>query len=91
MMEDHGENDPCRGHGCSGGIGILPKRSGSCQGDVDDMKKWMEKKGYGSLDEFRAMMSRHETGNPAAFQRVQFMKYFRGQKEWGKWLCSRKR
>ncbi len=46
---------------------------------LDDLIKWMEKKGYGSVDEFKAKMSRHETANPAAFERVQFMKYFRGQ------------
>jgi dihydroorotate dehydrogenase (fumarate) len=51
---------------------------------LNDMKNWMEKKGYKSTDDFRALMSNHETGNPAAFQRVQFMKYFRGQNIWGK-------
>ena len=46
---------------------------------INDLRQWMEKKGYTSLDDFKALMSSHGTGNPAAFQRVQFMKYFRGQ------------
>ncbi len=46
---------------------------------LDEMKNWMSKKGFTSIEEFKALMSNHETGNPAAFQRVQFMKYFRGQ------------
>lgn len=43
-----------------------------------ELKAWMEKNDYVSIDDFRGMMSQHETENPAAFQRVQFMKYFRG-------------
>ncbi len=46
---------------------------------LSDLKKWMEKNGYTKLSDFRARMSQHETANPASFQRVQFMKYFRGQ------------
>ena len=49
---------------------------------IDELKSWMEKKGYSSPDEFRGLMSSKDTGNPAAFQRVQFMKYFRGQQPW---------
>lgn len=45
---------------------------------LKEMEAWMDSKGYKTIDEFKALMSQHETGNPAAFQRVQFMKYFRG-------------
>ena len=41
--------------------------------------QWMKKKGFKKIEDFRGIMSQHETANPAAFQRVQFMKYFRGQ------------
>jgi dihydroorotate dehydrogenase (fumarate) len=45
---------------------------------IKDLENWMDQKGYSSISEFKGKMSQHETGNPAAFQRVQFMKYFRG-------------
>ncbi len=48
------------------------------QNILTDMQTWMDKKGFKSLDEFRGKMSQAESSNPAAFERVQFMKYFRG-------------
>ncbi|RLD83099.1 MAG: diguanylate cyclase, partial [Bacteroidetes bacterium] len=45
---------------------------------LSDVQAWMDKKGFTSLDEFRGKMSQAESSNPAAFERVQFMKYFRG-------------
>lgn len=45
---------------------------------LKELEKWMDMKNYKSIDDFKALMSQHESGNPAAFQRVQFMKYFRG-------------
>jgi dihydroorotate dehydrogenase (fumarate) len=45
---------------------------------LDDLRKWMESNDYSSIGDFQGIMSQHETQNPAAFQRVQFMKYFRG-------------
>lgn len=45
---------------------------------LKEMEEWMDKKGYKSIKDFKALMSQHETANPAVFQRVQFMKYFRG-------------
>jgi dihydroorotate dehydrogenase (fumarate) len=44
---------------------------------IDDFREWMDSKGYNKIGDFKALMSNHETGNPAAFERVQFMKYFR--------------
>lgn len=45
---------------------------------IKELEEWMDQKGYKSIADFKANMSQHETANPAAFQRVQFMKYFRG-------------
>ncbi|NCC72032.1 MAG: dihydroorotate dehydrogenase-like protein [Sphingobacteriia bacterium] len=44
---------------------------------LDEMKKWMEHEGYQKLDDFRGKMSQNRSSNPAAFERVQFMKSFR--------------
>lgn len=44
---------------------------------LEDVKKWMEHEGYSNLDEFRGKMSQAKSSNPAAFERVQFMKNFR--------------
>ncbi len=46
---------------------------------LEELRQWMDKKGYNRIEDFKALLSQHENGNPAAFQRVQFMKYFRGQ------------
>ena len=45
---------------------------------LKELNDWMDSKGFKTIQDFKGMMSQHETGNPAAFQRVQFMKYFRG-------------
>ncbi|MBE0655697.1 MAG: dihydroorotate dehydrogenase-like protein [Bacteroidales bacterium] len=45
---------------------------------LKELDTWMNAKGYASISDFKGIMSQHETENPAAFQRVQFMKYFRG-------------
>ena len=47
---------------------------------LQELEDWMDKKKYKSIKDFKALMSQHESGNPAAFQRVQFMKYFRGHR-----------
>ena len=44
------------------------------------LSQWMDKNKYKSISDFKALMCQQETVNPAAFQRVQFMKYFRGYK-----------
>ncbi len=43
-----------------------------------DLEKWMKKHEFKSLDDFIGKMSIKETENPAAYERVQFMKYFSG-------------
>jgi len=43
-----------------------------------ELETWMHKRGYHNLDEMRGMLSQARSKNPAAYERVQFMKYFRG-------------
>ncbi len=43
---------------------------------LTEMKKWMEKKKYNSIDEFRGAMSYAKIKDPAAYERAQFIKYF---------------
>lgn len=45
---------------------------------VDDIEKWMDSKSFTSVDDFIGKMSVKNTENPAAYERVQFMKYFSG-------------
>jgi len=56
----------------------------NCMGYIQEMLKtveeWMEKNGYNSLSEFRGKMSQAKSINPAAYERVQFMKYFGDKK-----------
>ncbi len=45
---------------------------------LNTLEKWMEQKGYSSLADFKGKMSQAKSSNPAAYERVQFMKYFGG-------------
>ena len=47
---------------------------------LNTLEAWMDKKGYSSLSDFRGKMSQAKSSNPAAYERVQFMKYFGGKK-----------
>jgi len=42
------------------------------------LETWMEKKNFTSLDDFRGKLNTSEYDNPAAYERVQFMKHFSG-------------
>jgi dihydroorotate dehydrogenase (fumarate) len=42
----------------------------------DTLNAWMEKHHFNSLSDFRGKMSQEKASNPAAYERVQFMKYF---------------
>jgi dihydroorotate dehydrogenase (fumarate) len=55
-------------------------RNGAKQASVmlDQLSAWMGKHGYGTLADFRGSMSQSESVDPAAFERVQFMKHFGG-------------
>ncbi len=46
-----------------------------------DLEAWMSRHGYETLENFRGKMSQDKSTDPAAYERVQFMKYFSGQKE----------
>lgn len=45
---------------------------------LDTLENWMDRKNYSRLDQFIGKMSIAETENPAAYERVQFMKHFSG-------------
>jgi dihydroorotate dehydrogenase (fumarate) len=42
------------------------------------LEKWMDKNNYSTIQEFRGKMSFKNTQNPAAYERVQFMKHYAG-------------
>ncbi len=44
---------------------------------TDTLTSWMKKHDFGSLSDFRGRMSQERNSDPAAFERVQFMKYFK--------------
>ncbi|OFX89193.1 MAG: diguanylate cyclase [Bacteroidetes bacterium GWF2_33_16] len=46
---------------------------------LDDLTTWMDQKGYKTIDEFHGKMSQAKINNPAAYERMQFMKYFAGK------------
>ena len=41
------------------------------------LTQWMEKHKFSKLSDFRGKMSQDRASDPAAFERVQFMKYFK--------------
>jgi dihydroorotate dehydrogenase (fumarate) len=43
---------------------------------IQELKVWMEKKKYNSIDEFKGKMSYGNLKDPAAYERAQFIKYF---------------
>ena len=45
---------------------------------LEELENWMERKNFISLDQFVGKMSVEKAKNPAAFERVQFMKHFSG-------------
>jgi dihydroorotate dehydrogenase (fumarate) len=45
---------------------------------LHDLETWMGKHGFSGIGDFKGKMSQAGSGNPAAYERVQFMKYFRG-------------
>lgn len=48
---------------------------------LEDLETWMTRHNYETLENFRGKMSQDKSADPAAYERVQFMKYFSGQKE----------
>lgn len=45
---------------------------------LDEFSEWAKEKKFDSIEQFRGMLSQSKIRNPAAYERVQFMKYFRG-------------
>lgn len=45
---------------------------------IETLENWMERKNFTTINQFRGKMSIDETSNPAAYERVQFMKHFSG-------------
>jgi dihydroorotate dehydrogenase (fumarate) len=48
---------------------------------LKELEAWMTKHKYEKLEDFRGKLSQDKSDNPAIYERVQFMKYFGGQKE----------
>jgi len=46
----------------------------------NDLRDWMTRHQFSSISSFRGKMNQSSIENPAAYERVQFMKYFRGYK-----------
>ncbi len=61
-------------------VSILYKKGiGYVSTMLDEVKSWMEKHNFNSIDDFRGKMSQVVSDNPAVYERVQFMKYFGGK------------
>jgi dihydroorotate dehydrogenase (fumarate) len=55
---------------------IYNKGPEKIQNMLKDLKKWMISNNFDTLDQFRGKLSQEKSGNPAIYERVQFMKYF---------------
>jgi dihydroorotate dehydrogenase (fumarate) len=54
--------------------------AGQIESMIIDLKDWMQSKGFNSIEEFRGKLAQKNIKNPAAYERIQFMKNFRGYK-----------
>lgn len=45
---------------------------------LDKLESWMVRHNYSTIDDFRGKLSMAKTENPAAYERIQFMKHFSG-------------
>ena len=52
---------------------------GYIQEMLKTVEQWMAKQEFNSLSDFRGKMSQAKSSNPAAYERIQFMKYFGGK------------
>ncbi|MDF1550119.1 MAG: diguanylate cyclase, partial [Bacteroidales bacterium] len=43
---------------------------------IAGIEKWMDSKGYESVNDIRGLLSYREIPNPSVYERAQFMKYF---------------
>jgi dihydroorotate dehydrogenase (fumarate) len=45
---------------------------------LKELTEWMKTKSFSSISDFKGLLSQAKSKNPASYERVQFMKYFRG-------------
>ncbi len=45
---------------------------------LEELEAWMKKKDFKNIEDFRGKLSQAQSGDPALYERVQFMKFFRG-------------
>ncbi len=45
---------------------------------IDQLESWMDRHNYRNIDDFKGKLSIAKTENPAAYERIRFMKYFSG-------------
>ncbi len=57
---------------------LYKKGFGQIKTMLDELTQWMDSKGFDKIQDFEGKMSIKEVENPAAFERVQFMKHFAG-------------
>ncbi len=57
---------------------LYKKGKNHLQTILRDMNDWMDKHGFQTLDDFRGKMSQSKSEDPALYERVQFMRFFRG-------------
>ena len=57
---------------------LYKKGFGQIRTMLNELEQWMLDKGFNNISEFEGKMSIKEIDNPAAFERVQFMKHFAG-------------
>jgi dihydroorotate dehydrogenase (fumarate) len=48
------------------------------QAMLQELEGWMGKRGFGRIEDFRGKLSQAQSSDPALYERVQFMKFFRG-------------
>jgi len=57
---------------------LYKKGFGQIRTMLTELEQWMDDKGFSNISDFEGKMSIKEIDNPAAFERVQFMKHFAG-------------
>jgi len=55
---------------------IYNKGVGHLQSVLFELENWMDSKGFKTIAEFKGKLSQEASQNPAAYERIQFMKYF---------------
>jgi len=61
-------------------VSVLYEESGQVIGKMlGFLNNWMDKKGFSNLQDFKGKLSQDQGSNPAAYERVQFMKFFSGK------------